>query len=277
MTKRCLMAVGAHADDIELLAGGTLLKYHDQGYDVVYVMSTNNMSGSWSRVKPDGTKESTLPPYHVIEPQRKLEAAAAAKLFGTVPIHLEHPQRHYTRDDGKVEELRYGSERPKTVAPNTPTIITAYEDAASVKRLSDLMLEKNPEAVFTHALGDWNIEHLGTCLLVTKAYRKAVESGYGGMLLYVPNGTATFGERMAQWETFVDISRFGDRKLEAIGTHACQFATPHQTDYPILEQWQFWGTACGCRYAEVFVIAGHPAVQASTPEFTLEIIQHRQV
>ncbi len=39
------MAIGAHADDIELRVGGTLLKYLDCGYEIAYVMSTNNFAG----------------------------------------------------------------------------------------------------------------------------------------------------------------------------------------------------------------------------------------
>lgn len=51
------MAIGAHADDIELNVGGTLAKYREMGYDVVYVMSTNNMSSGWSKLRPDGIRE----------------------------------------------------------------------------------------------------------------------------------------------------------------------------------------------------------------------------
>jgi LmbE family N-acetylglucosaminyl deacetylase len=60
--KQKVMAIGAHADDIEAIAGGTLAKALAQGYDIVYVMSTNNFSGGWSRLKPDGTIESRSPP-----------------------------------------------------------------------------------------------------------------------------------------------------------------------------------------------------------------------
>jgi len=54
MVNRSLMAVGAHADDIEICVGGTLLKYRDLGYEIVYVMATNNFSGRWSYARPDG-------------------------------------------------------------------------------------------------------------------------------------------------------------------------------------------------------------------------------
>jgi len=42
---RNIMAIGAHADDIEVNVGATLLKYHEMGYAITYVMATNNMSG----------------------------------------------------------------------------------------------------------------------------------------------------------------------------------------------------------------------------------------
>jgi LmbE family N-acetylglucosaminyl deacetylase len=79
MAKRVIMAVGAHADDIELNIGGTVLKYLERGYELVYVMSTNNMSGRWNHIRPDGVRDGRLPPYFEIQPQRKKEAAAAAR------------------------------------------------------------------------------------------------------------------------------------------------------------------------------------------------------
>nr|MBC8228344.1 PIG-L family deacetylase [bacterium] len=38
--KKIIMAIGAHADDVEIRAGGTLAKYHEMGYEVVYVLTT---------------------------------------------------------------------------------------------------------------------------------------------------------------------------------------------------------------------------------------------
>ena len=38
--KSRIMAIGAHADDIECEVGGTCLKYRDAGYEVVYVMAS---------------------------------------------------------------------------------------------------------------------------------------------------------------------------------------------------------------------------------------------
>ena len=66
MGNRILMVIGAHADDIELNVGGTLVKYHEMGYEIVYVMSTNNMSGGWSKLRPDGTRETRIPFFMIL-------------------------------------------------------------------------------------------------------------------------------------------------------------------------------------------------------------------
>ena len=68
--KKCIMAVGAHADDIEGNAGGTILKYRKLGYDLVYVMSTNNMSGSWQSVDAKGKVTSRAVPWYEMMPQQ---------------------------------------------------------------------------------------------------------------------------------------------------------------------------------------------------------------
>lgn len=117
MKKRTVMAVGAHADDIELEVGGTLLKYRDAGYDIIYVMSTNNFSGTWAQLKGDGTIRVDNPPYHVIMPQRKKEVAAAAGVLRAKVVHLDHPQRHYTRDDGPWRRFVLGRSCRKGCLP----------------------------------------------------------------------------------------------------------------------------------------------------------------
>ena len=160
MDEQTLMVIGAHADDIEFNFGGTALKYHEKfGYEIVYVMSTNNMSGSWNQVidlekrnteipeyllpriertnYANGLCRSTVTPWYVEIAQRKKECAdAARKLFDTVPIHLDHPQRHYTNGDLKKVELRYGTPRPDLIIEDVPSILTAHEDKSSVEGLA---------------------------------------------------------------------------------------------------------------------------------------------
>lgn len=249
---QAIMAIGAHADDIEIEVGGTLEKYFRQGYEIVYVMSTNNMSGAVSSLQPDGTRTSRNEATTEMIKRRKRECDNAAKEWNTTPIHLDHPQRHYTDENLQRVELRYGCPRPATVDPDVPTIITAFEHGPSVERLKNLMLEKNPEVIFTHGPLAMNPEHFCTGLLVAKAYWAAVAEGFKGALLLWREVHTHFGPAHIRWDTYVDYTGLVDRKMELIGKHACQM--PHFADpgfgHRIVSQER--GKATGCGAAEVF-------------------------
>lgn len=274
-----IMAVGSHADDVEIGVGGTLLKYHDVGYEIVYVMSTNNMSGSVSELLPDGTVRSTGESTVPMMARRKRECADAARVLGATPIHLDHPQRHYTALDNKtMVELRYGCALPAGVPENVPSILTACEHAPSIKRLADLILEKDPEVVFTHSINQVNIEHFATSLLVTQAFWQAVEGGFRGALLHWRDGISRLGEFNCRWETFIDYTPHLDRKMALVGLHRCQMPKAHLPEFGHRTLATYWGQACGCGAAEVFTWVRHADYRDTQgiihPPLTLELIRN---
>lgn len=250
--KQRIMAVGAHADDIEIGVGGTLAKFHDQGYEIVYVMSTNNMSGSVSELQPDGSRKRWTETPIPMMTRRKRECDSAAALLDTKPIHLDHPQRHYNAPDGKQVELRYGCDLPEGVPADVPSILTAHEDAASRQRVVDLILEKDPACIFTHGPATTSVEHVTTSLLVTLSYWEAVDAGYKGALLHWRDDHTSLGLANAKWETYIDITGYLDRKMELIGKHACQMPTAHYPNHGHRLRVLKRGVACGCGAAEVF-------------------------
>lgn len=83
MTKPSIMCIGAHADDVEFSAGGTCLKYFDRGYQIDYVMSTNNMSGRFHIVEKNNTVSHEEAEPAVMKPIRKREAAAGGAILGS--------------------------------------------------------------------------------------------------------------------------------------------------------------------------------------------------
>ena len=265
MSRKILMAVGAHADDIEFGAGGTISKYLEKGYSLVYVLSTDNMSGNWSSLDCAGKLSSRPVSWREIYPQRKLEAGRAAEHFGTHAIHLNHPQRHYLNENLEKVELRWGAPRPECVPENVPSILTAHEDPASISVLARLIEEHQPEAVLTHDLIQSDMEHVGTSLLVTKAARRAK---YDGWLLLWPSVNETdCGEIYASRQTYIDISACYEKKMEALRIHACQIPTTKHFTFRQFES----GT--GCAHVEAFAIAKGP--ESDTPfEFTQEILKN---
>ncbi len=272
------MAIGAHADDIEIQVGGTLEKYHKNGYAVIYVMSTNNMSGIVTWLEEDGTVGRKEEPTDLMMARRKRECDAAAAEFGTTPIHLDHPQRHYTDENLESQELRYGSKLPSTVPENVPSILTAWEHKESIQKLADLMIQENPECIFTHGPAQKNLEHSATCLLVTNAYWQAVERGFKGGLLYWVEEHSHHGPSFCRWDTFIDYTPFLGRKMELIGIHKCQMPKAHFPDYGHRLVAILRGKACGVGAAEVFHWVNRPSHYTSNgPVFTelvLELIQN---
>lgn len=255
---RKIMVVGSHADDIEIYAGGTLLKYRDLGYEIVYVMSTNNMSGSINEIQKDGTRVvHKAGPVKMME-IRKSECAKAADALGTTPIHLNHPQRHYFDSQGRQVELHYGCDLPEGIDPDLPSILTASEDAASVERVTNLILEAKPEYVITSGVSQRNIEHFATSLLVTIAFWKAVDAGYDGGLLHWREEHTLHGEANMRWDTFIDCSGYLDRKMQLIGLHQCQM--PTATDPNHGHRWlSLWkGGVCGRETAELYTWVRRP-------------------
>lgn len=273
MVQKTIMAIGAHADDIELYVGGTLFKYMEKGYDVVYVMSTNNMSGNWKTLHADGRITVRNPPYHELQPQRKKECDAAAAAFDTTPIHLDHPQRHFLDDDCRKQDLSYGSPRPNCVAPQQHSILTAYEDEKSLNDLASLILKYQPEVVVTHGPIQVNIEHTATCLLVSRAFEYAQKQGHEGMLLHWLDITPHqprkwFGKHFLKWETHVDVSDYWQRKLDAVRLHACQIPVPENVEFPQ------WGPACNCEHAEVFTVADWGNMPLDMTPLSIELANH---
>lgn len=248
-----IMAVGAHADDIEIGAGGTIEKYFRVGYEVVYVMSTNNMSGSVHSLDADGNSVYADEANSEMMARRKRECDDAAREWNTTPIHLDYPQRHYLDENLKKFSLRYGAPVPSSVQEDVPSIILACEEKEPIARMRDLILEKNPEIILTHPLATYNPEHWGTTMLVCNAYWEAVKMGYQGAVLQWLEPQTRFGAFYNRWETFVDYSPYLDRKMELIGKHACQMPKAHLSNFGPRILAQEYGKACGCLAAECFI------------------------
>ncbi len=259
-----VMAVGAHADDIEIHAGGTLEKYFRMGYTVIYVQSTNNMSGALNTLNADGSLSSREAPTGELMPIRKKECADAAREWDTEPIHLDHPQRHYTDASLARVELRYGAPVPDTVAGNPPSILTACEDRQSIADLCERILAADPEVILTHCVAAMNPEHFCTSLLVTRAYWAAVDRGYQGGLLHWREETSIFGPSECRWDTYIDYTPLLDRKMELIGKHACQMPHALTPGFGHRVVAMEFGKANGVGAAEPFIWINHPQRRGAT-------------
>lgn len=271
--KKVILAIGAHADDIELSFGATLVKYcREHGYTVAYVMTTDNAAGEVISFDENGNIQSIKPPAAQQKPIRQSEANAAAQALGTEAIHLNYPQRHYTSESGEKVELRYGIPGEYAGAEGVPTILTAHEDPAAVERLRDIILEVDPEVIITTNITDMNPEHICTALLAFKALRAAQKMGQDATLLHsMSPAPFPIGAYYNGCDTFVDTTGYYQEKLRMIAYHKSQKPRPELLDLRDFDE----GARFGCETAEPFVVG--MLSQWRTGPLTVEIRKNNRI
>jgi N-acetylglucosamine malate deacetylase 1 len=104
-----VLAVGAHPDDLEIYAWGTLSAWQGMGAEIVLAVAT------------DGARGGTGDPA-ALRATRREEAEAAAAGLGTAPRFLEFPDGTLLPDAALVSALRalVGEVRPDLVLTHAP-------------------------------------------------------------------------------------------------------------------------------------------------------------
>lgn len=118
--KKTILAVGAHPDDMDFGASGTIAKFITEGYDAYYVLCTD---GSRGADDPEMTHEK-------LAATRKREQLAAGKILGLTDIFfLDHPDTQLVVDMQLKEELVriIKQVRPQIVITMDPTFYYSIE------------------------------------------------------------------------------------------------------------------------------------------------------
>ncbi len=242
--KKCIMLFAAHADDVELQAAGTLFRALDKGYEAVYVMVTDNSSGLLNKngeLRFEGPRET-----QAIRHQETREAAA---MFGLEPIFLRFKQRHFY-DPATETRVVLGSREYQELSldDSREPILSAGTIPECVQDVADLIASHEPEFVLTQTL-DIDPEHRAVCNLLYLAFQQAAEKVKLGSLYAW--GPSSGGEIIPVVpDTFVDITDYIDRKMEAFLKHASQITEKRRQ--AIMERGGQWGKELGVPYAEGF-------------------------
>lgn len=206
--KKTVVFVAAHADDMEVLAGGTMAKLIDQGYKFVYVMATNNMDG----IDDKG-------PYECMK-IRKREACEAAAVLGVKPIFLDFKNitvwninRRYFLGQGDWEFEKS--------LPGNEIIVIVPKIKTCVTRLTKILVAEEPEYVFSLSYVDFNPEHYATANLTYNAFHLAAKTVELGTLFAARWGEGAFTPHA--FDVIVDITEYINKKTEAISKFVSQF------------------------------------------------------
>lgn len=150
MRKLKVASFTPHPDDMEILYGGTLLKYVEQGHDVYVVVGTDGRRGR-------GTLEDSVTWEEIVE-IRKKEATEACAILGVTPIFLE------------IEDHR---------------VIDSKEDYETV---ITIMEEINPDVIFTCSPNDYHSDHRALSRLVlNSAWAPVLYAETAGAVDFIPD------------------------------------------------------------------------------------------
>ena len=201
--RKCIMVFGAHADDVEPMAGGTFAKYISEGYEGIYVCVINNLAGCGIESVGGGT----TPPPEALKPLftvssstlsypadaletiqiRAEEAKNAAEVFHATPVFLDFREGIFWQ--GR-KRCNLGSEQYSQFdPPGRQAVSLAEEESGNVEYLVDLLRKYSPEIVIIHTLGGDKHDHGNSAYIMYLAFKQAAQKGVPvGKLWMRPKG-----------------------------------------------------------------------------------------
>lgn len=221
-----VLAIGAHPDDVELSAAGTLLRHRALGYTTGVIDLTQGELGS------RGTKET-----------RKEEAQAASEILGlTERVNLKMADGFFEHSE---ENLRLIIEQIRRFKPQIVLLNAVSDRHPDHGKGSKLASEACFLAGLRRIETSWEGE-------IQEAYRPKAVYHY-------------IQDRYLQPDFVVDVSEFVEQKFASIKAYKTQFWDPNSSEprTPISgeEFFEFlrgrmaeYGRSIGVRYAEGFTV-----------------------
>ncbi len=233
--RKCILVFGAHADDVDEIAGGTFAKYIDNGYEGVYVCVTNNTAGcNMERTPfydkgPDFTISGSQAKFPVGALEtiqiREEEARKAASVYGAIPVFLYFRETWYWQ--GRKPCYIGSEEFYKYQPPGRQVVSVASRESESIKLVVDLLRKYKPEIVITHTLGGEKHDHGNSAYLMYLAFIRAMEQDIPvGKLWMTVNGWLLGREALetdrGKPDVQIGVRDYLETKYEALNKHISQ-------------------------------------------------------
>lgn len=248
---KCILVFGAHADDVEPMAGGTFAKYIAVGYEGIYVCVINNFAGCGIESVGGGTTpppEVTRPLFTVSSSTlsypvdaletiqiRSEEAISAADVFKAKPVFLDFREGFVWQ--GRVRCYLGSEDYFRFQPPGRQAVSLAEEEDGNVDFIVDLLREYSPEIVIIHTLGGDKHDHGNSAYIMYLAFKKAMERGVPvGKLWMKPKGwllddSGKPGKR-GKPDVRIKVEDYISIKYEALNKHVSQKGTIRKQTRP---------------------------------------------
>jgi len=210
------------------------------GYEVIYVLATNNTAGAHG--KQTALEHAT---------QRRYEAQQGARVLHSEPIYLDFKETMFEKR-GERERLGFQtvnlSDYPEWGRDEAP-IVCAQDLDEAIEEVAEILCRYEPEIVLTHSPTEKH-EHWATCVLALRAFKKARKRvELGTLYAWADSGTATVSIAP---DLFVDITDTIQTKYLTLSKHVSQ-GFQKIPDPPNRARELYWGTFIGVRFAEAFM------------------------
>jgi LmbE family N-acetylglucosaminyl deacetylase len=263
--KKSIVAIMAHADDIDIGAGATFAKYCAQGYRALYgVMSRCNSGWTVTREK-GGHYISSLE----IIPKRRQEANAAAKHYGAEFYHGDLLENCYTTREGiritpsftgpagiakdQIDNDDLPQGKLFAVAAGAGAGNTGTE--TPIKELTELLVAWEPELVLGQWVGNLNPDHFHAAQILAIAWQNAsrqVNIGPYWLPVSFDKKEDKFSFPMFTPTHYIDVTGYEEQAIQGVGCHKSQGGEFNYTER-MKDNWRYWGGKFGCQHAEAFI------------------------
>lgn len=228
--KGYIMAFGAHADDMDIRAGGTVKKFLDSGYKLIEVLVTTSAGGT---------------NYPVAEGFciRQKELRSAAKMYNAKLLFLNLHQSNHTQKER--------NSLPKNLLKNK-SLYQAAEDPEYITKVSKLIMKYSPKIIFTHYPDDFHSDHYQTSKLVVRAFNKIKMKINVELWLWENGGRGSIAGFMPN--KYINIKKYIALKQRIIDRHVSQCEKNPKFKTYAMSIGKRWGEKCNLDYAEPFFV-----------------------
>ncbi len=225
MKNKIILAVGAHPDDTDFGASGTIAKWIEEGATAYYIVATDGSRGS----------EDPKMTHKKLAAIRKSEQEEAAKALGVKKVFfLNHP------DTQLVSDLKLKEEIVRIIRTVKPNIVITMDPTFYFDQ--DFINHTDHRAVALAAMDA--VFPLSRDRLTFLEHEKAGLTPHKvEEILFTSFGGGEF---------FVDISKTIDKKIKALSSHKSQFGNFADVEKRIRERAGEIGKKAGFKAAESF-------------------------
>jgi LmbE family N-acetylglucosaminyl deacetylase len=225
----CVLAVGAHADDIDFGASGSIAAWTKQGARVEYLVITDGGKGSSDHDMSNDKLVAT----------RQAEQRAAAETLGAVNVHFlsyEDGTLEVTQDLKKDIVRIIRQVKPDTVVVMDPTMVYSTQFGFINHPDHRAAGQATLDAVYPLAR-----DHMAFPELYDQAHLEPHKVAHVLLMNF------------EKQNCFVDITETFDLKLAGLGKHVSQLPDPEAAFAMLRSRAEATGQLAGCKLAESFV------------------------